>query len=65
MGKDSGGRGEWRERGKEVGSSLPAQMPQRFGFPGRDTPSLSPEVDAGQGHGDNTRFSVQLPLTIV
>lgn len=41
-------------------SALPAQMPQRFGFPGRYTPSLSLEVDGGQGHGDNTRVSVQL-----
>lgn len=56
MGENSGG---WEE-GRKWNASLPAQMPERFGFPGRDTPSPSPEVDAGWDLGENTGFRIQL-----
>lgn len=55
----AGARGAGEEE-KKWNSSLPPQMPERFGFPGRDTPSSSPGADAGRDQGENTGFSIQL-----
>lgn len=55
----AGGGGREKTR-RKWNSSLPAQVPERFGFPERDTASLPLEAGAVWGHAENNELSIQL-----